>query len=148
MHTQPHDLPSRIETPRLLLRPYQDGDGPAYYAVCRRNREHLLPYEAGDPALDVETEKDAAALVRDLAAAWANHRVFFLGAWHKHTGEWVAQVVLSFVSRSLPELAVPARAACARPRGSAVRSACRTTTSSAECCARSMRCTRRSRLAC
>jgi len=106
MHSGRRDLPSLIETSRLILRPYQLGDAPAYYAACRRNREHLLPYEADNPALDVHTLEDAADLMRDFEAAWANHRMFFLGAWHRDAGEWVAQVVLSFVSRQLPELAV------------------------------------------
>jgi len=102
---RPVDLPAQLETARLIIRPYRAGDGPEYLAVCRRNREHLLPYEADNPALEVETEQGAETLVRDLRAMWDERKVFFLGAWDKQSGEWVAQVVLSVVDGRLPEYA-------------------------------------------
>ena len=74
MHKMLLDLPARLETDRLILRPYQAGDGPAYYDVCLRNQEHLLPYEAGNPALEVKTVDDAEILVREFAAAWVSRR--------------------------------------------------------------------------
>jgi RimJ/RimL family protein N-acetyltransferase len=100
------DLPERIETARLILRPYRAGDGEAYHVACLRNREHLLPYERGNPALDVETVDDAEALVRQFGADWVARKVFFLGAWEKATGEFVAQIYVGVVSWRLPEFMV------------------------------------------
>ena len=100
------DLPERIETARLVIRPYRAGDGEAYQAACLRNKEHLLPYERGNPALDVETVDDAEALVRQFAADWAARKCFFLGAWEKTTGEFVAQVYVGVIDWGLPEFVV------------------------------------------
>jgi hypothetical protein len=44
MHKLLLDIPTRIETERLYLRPYQAGDGAMYYQVGQRNREHLSRY--------------------------------------------------------------------------------------------------------
>jgi len=101
-----YELPAHLETDRLLLRPYQPGDGAVYLRLCENNREHLLPYERGNPALDVRTLDDAEILVRDFAAAWVARNIFFMGAWEKSTGCLVAQIVLSVVSWDLPEFAV------------------------------------------
>ena len=35
------DIPTRFETERLIVRCYEAGDGPMYYAVGARNREHF-----------------------------------------------------------------------------------------------------------
>ena len=42
------EIPTRIETERLYLRPYQAGDGTMVFAVSQRNREHLARYESGN----------------------------------------------------------------------------------------------------
>ena len=100
------DLPERIETARLVLRPYRAGDGEAYCAACLRNKEHLLPFEKGNPALDVQTVADAESLVRQFAADWAARKHFFLGAWERGTDEFVAQIYGGPVDGGLPEFAV------------------------------------------
>lgn len=100
------EMPTKIETERLILRPYRAGDGPAYYALAANNREHLLPFEADNPALEINDQTDAEVLSRELAAEWVARRMFFMGAWHRQTGRLVAQIVLSPVNWDLPELAV------------------------------------------
>jgi ribosomal-protein-serine acetyltransferase len=101
------DLPARLETDRLIVRPYQAGDGPAYHDVCLRNKEHLLPYEAGNPALGVKTVEDAEILVREFAAAWVSRRAFFFGAWKKSDpAVFVAQLYVGAVNWDLPEFEV------------------------------------------
>jgi len=103
MHKLLLELPEHIKTERLLLRPYQAGDGEAYFEVCQRNREHLLPYEAGNPALEVQTVQDAEILVREFANAWASRQAFFFGAWGP---EFVAQIYVGAVSWTLPEFEI------------------------------------------
>lgn len=107
MHKMMLDLPGHLETDRLILRPYQAGDGPAYYDVCVRNKDHLLPYEAGNPALDVKTVEDAEILIREFAAAWVGRNAFFLGAWKKSDpAVFVAQLYVGAVSWDLPEFEI------------------------------------------
>jgi ribosomal-protein-serine acetyltransferase len=106
MHKMLVDLPTELETERLLLRPYQAGDGAAYFALCQNNREHLLPFEAGNPALAVQTTEDAEILVREFAASWVAREIFFMGVWEKESAALVAQVVVMVKSWDLPEFAV------------------------------------------
>jgi RimJ/RimL family protein N-acetyltransferase len=106
MHKMLVDLPDQLETARLILRGYCAGDGEAYFRLCAANKEHLLPFEAGNRARWVNTVEDAEVLVREYAAAWAGREIFFMGAWEKTTGALVAQVVVMVVNWDLPEFGV------------------------------------------
>ena len=106
MHPLLLDLPDQILTPRLSLRPYRAGDGPAYFAVCQRNRDHLPPFERGNPALDVQTVEDAGILVRRFAADWAARAAFFLGAWARESGAFAAQIYVGPVNWDGPEFTI------------------------------------------
>ena len=97
------ELPVRIETARLYLRPYQPGDGPLYFAVSRRNRAHLAKYEAQNVLMGITTEESAEIAVRELAAEWVSRTSFFMGAFDKGTEEWVAQVYIGPSNWELPE---------------------------------------------
>ncbi len=71
MHKLLLDLPTRLETERLYLRPYQAGDGQWLYPVSQANRAHLTQYEAGNVLMSIKTPEDAEVVARDLANAWA-----------------------------------------------------------------------------
>jgi RimJ/RimL family protein N-acetyltransferase len=94
MHKMLLDLPSQFETERLILRPYQAGDGAAYYQLAQNNKAHLLPYEAGNPALSINNQESAEILVREFHAEWVSRSIFFVGGWEKATGELVVQIVV------------------------------------------------------
>lgn len=100
------DLPDCLETPRLIVRPYRAGDGAAYFDVCARNQDHLLPYERDNPALTVQTVEQAEILLRSFAAAWDEHDAFFFGAWEKSGGAFAAQLYIGVVSWELPEFEI------------------------------------------
>ena len=100
------DLPTRFETGRLLLRHYQVGDGPLYFSAGQVNRQHLQRYEADNAILTPTSESEAEALVRSLAADWVSRNCFFLGAFDKVSGEFVAQVYIGPVSWETPEFEI------------------------------------------
>jgi ribosomal-protein-alanine N-acetyltransferase len=106
MHKLLLDIPTQIETKRLRLRPYQAGDGPMYYAVSQKNRAHLAPFESGNVIMSIKTEEDAEVAVRDLAAAWVARECFFMGAFDKETGDFVAQIYIGPINWDLPEFLV------------------------------------------
>ena len=99
-------LPDQIETERLIVRRYRSGDGRAYAEMCLANRDHLLPFEAGNPALSVNSEEAAESLVREFATAWDARRFFLWGAWRKAGGAFACQVTVSPVSWDLPEFEI------------------------------------------
>lgn len=96
-------IPTRIETERLILRCYQAGDGPWYYAMSQKNKSHLARYESGNPARTIHTEQEAEVVVREFAATWTARGAFFLGAFLRDTNEFVAQIYIGAVNWDLPE---------------------------------------------
>ena len=104
MHKLLLDILTRMETERLYLRCYQPGDGHWYYAMSQKNRTHLTRYESDNVVMTIHSEEDAEIIVRDLAAAWVARNCFFLGAFDKHTDEFVAQIYVGPVNWDLPEL--------------------------------------------
>ena len=100
------DIPTHFETERLIVRCYEAGDGPLYYAVGIRNREHLQRYESGNVILTPKTEEEAEILVRELHADWVARNCFFIGAFDKATREFVAQIYVGVVNWDLPEFAM------------------------------------------
>jgi RimJ/RimL family protein N-acetyltransferase len=106
MHRMLLDLPTRFESKRLYLRPYQAGDGPWYYAMSQRNRPHLARYEAENAAMSLQSEEDAEILMRDFAAEWIARNCFFLGAFDRTTDEFVAQIYIGPVNWDLPEFEI------------------------------------------
>lgn len=93
----------RLETERLSLRPYQPGDGPWFYAMSQRNQVHLLPFEAGNVAMGIGSVAEAEATVQALADEWSNGRSYFLAAFDRASGRFVAQVYIGVGQRDLPE---------------------------------------------
>ena len=100
------DIPKRIEAERLYLRPYRAGDGPWYYAMGQRNRDHLARYEADNAARSLESEKAATALLRKLADAWEARTAFFMGAFDRESDQFLAQVTVVPVDREVPAFAI------------------------------------------
>jgi RimJ/RimL family protein N-acetyltransferase len=100
------DIPTRFETECLIVRCYEAGDGPMYYAAGVRNRDHLQRYESDNVILTAKTEEEAEILVRELHADWAARNCFFMGAFDKATREFVAQIYVGVVNWDLPEFAL------------------------------------------
>jgi [ribosomal protein S5]-alanine N-acetyltransferase len=100
------DIPTRLETERLILRCYQAGDGPMYFGAAQRNREHLQEFESGNALMSLQSAEQAEAVVRELAAYWVERRCFFWGVFAKETGEFVAQVYVGPVNWETPEFEI------------------------------------------
>ncbi len=100
------DLSTRIDTPRLHLRPYCPGDGAWYYPVSLRNKAHLQQFESGNAVMSIGTQDDAERIVTEFAVAWAEGKAFFLATFERESCEFVAQIYVGVVNRDLPEFEV------------------------------------------
>jgi ribosomal-protein-alanine N-acetyltransferase len=105
-------MPERIETERLYLRPYRAGDGEWFHAMSLRNRAHLARYEAENVVLSVHSAEEAESLARELGADWAAGRCFFLGAFERGTEEFVGQIYVGPADWGLPEFEIGFFADC------------------------------------
>nr|MBN2278749.1 GNAT family N-acetyltransferase [candidate division Zixibacteria bacterium] len=97
------DIPTSFESRRLHLRSYCPGDGPCYYAVGLRNREHLLRYESDNIVMQLRSEQDAEDTVRELAELWEKRKSFFIGGFDKSNQQFVVQVYVGLINGDLPE---------------------------------------------
>lgn len=106
MHSDQLEIPSQFGTERLILRCYQPGDGPMYYAVGQRNREHLARYETGNVVLSARNEQEAEDIIAELTDDYESESCFFLGAFERETGEFVAQIYIGPVHWNVPEFEI------------------------------------------
>jgi RimJ/RimL family protein N-acetyltransferase len=96
----------RLETERLDLRPYRLEDAAWYAEMSLRNQAHLQRYEAENAAMTIGSAADAERVLADFAVAWMAGGAFFLGAFLRESGEFVAQIYVGVPNRDLPEFEV------------------------------------------
>jgi ribosomal-protein-alanine N-acetyltransferase len=106
VHKMLLEIPARIEAERIYLRSYEAGDGPWYYAMSQKNRTHLARYEADNVVMSIESEQDAEAVVRELAAEWRARNCLFMGAFDRETDRFVAQLYIGLVNWNVPEFEI------------------------------------------
>ncbi len=95
MHYMLLDVPSKLETERLLLRPYKPGDGRWLHVVFQENEVHLSESIEGVKAglgLDLTNSTEAEIFVRQLGADWAARKRFIFGIWEKAADRYVGDV--------------------------------------------------------
>jgi aminoglycoside 6'-N-acetyltransferase len=85
-------LPEELESQRLLIRRYSEGDGKALFVLLERNnnREFLLP-NVEEVAI-IKTIEDAEAKVQKHATEWETRKRFVLGIWEKKTNIYIGEI--------------------------------------------------------
>lgn len=107
--TPRRDAPERIDTARLRLEPYRPGDGAWLHAVLQRDRGHLAAALAGIREgfrLDLTEPGDAEIFVRQLARDWVARRRFVYAVRERATGDFVGELWVECVDRSVRLLEV------------------------------------------
>jgi len=100
------DIPDQIQTQRLILHPYHQGDGPTLYAAKLRNQEHLTPYESENFLLHIQDNNHAETIIKELSKAWVERNYFFFGIFEKDSNDWAGQVFIESTNRDLPEFSI------------------------------------------
>ena len=99
-------FPERVDAPRLWLRPYDEADGPRYFAAGRRNADHLARFERDNVVCHLKSEAHATQVVRDLRVRFDAGRSLFLGIFDRASGEWAGQIYVATSNRELPEFTI------------------------------------------
>lgn len=87
------DIPEQVESERVILRRYKQGDGRAIFALAERNgnREHLAGI--ADDIAELKTVEEAEVKARTHIGHWAKREHFVCGVWLKdetYVGEiWI-----------------------------------------------------------
>ena len=105
MHYMLLDVPSKLETERLHLRPYKPGDGDWLHTTFRENNVHLA--EAIEElkqglGLDLTSPTEAEIFVRQMVADWAARKRFISGIWENATNQYVGDVWIESQDWDLP----------------------------------------------
>lgn len=86
------ELPSLIETNRLIIRKYRKGDGESLFNLLESNdnREYLKGHV--DEVSIVKTIDDAEVRIRQFISDWVARTRFVLGIWMKSTKTYIGQI--------------------------------------------------------
>lgn len=84
------DIPERLETERLLICRYENGDGEAFYLLLQSNFNHIQ--EEIREAHTVETIDDAEAYVSGKKVEWLSRKRFVPKIVEKSTGKMIGQL--------------------------------------------------------
>lgn len=99
-------IPECVDSARLFLRPYAVSDSTWYAAMSLRNRDHLARYEPDNPAMSIDCVEDAEFVITGFVGAWQARDAFFMGAFERETGAYVAQIYVGVVDWKVPEFEV------------------------------------------
>lgn len=100
MHKLLLEIPSTLETERLTVRPYQPGDGKAFFSLLQGNYEHLK--EHVDEVTEITTEEQAEIKAREHAAEWVSRTRFVMTVWEKGVQALVGQIWIEPTNWDVP----------------------------------------------
>jgi RimJ/RimL family protein N-acetyltransferase len=92
MHKLPPDVPTRLDTERLIVRKYEEGDGQELFLLLERNGNRELLGENVEEVASIKTEEEAEATVRKRSIEWINRDRFVMGIWLKNENKYVGQI--------------------------------------------------------
>jgi RimJ/RimL family protein N-acetyltransferase len=85
-------LPEKLESQRLLLRRYSEGDGKALFALLERNNNREFLFPRVEEVAIIKTVEDAETKVQRHAAEWEARKRFVLGVWEKTTNTYIGEI--------------------------------------------------------
>lgn len=106
MNPSQMQVPDRVDSERVYLRPYKDGDGSLIWAASRRNRIHLQEFEAENLLMHLRDEVHAESVVQEICTKRHAREWFLLGVFERRTDQWLGQVYLAPTNWDLPEFTI------------------------------------------
>lgn len=92
MHERMPSIPTRLDTTRLIIRRYAEGDGQGLFLLLERNSNRAFLRENVEEISSIETEEEAEITVRKRSAEWAAHCRFVMGIWLKGEDRYVGEI--------------------------------------------------------
>ena len=86
------EIPSRLETPRLIIRKYKKNDGEPFYKLLKRNDNRGFLVDHVTEARTIKTIEEAEIRIRELNAYWVARKRFVLGIWLKSSQLYIGQI--------------------------------------------------------
>ena len=92
MHKLLMEIPSHLQTQRLTIRQYKEGDGCDLFAMVERNDNRQFLRENAEEVASLMTETEAEIMIRRHAAEWVARQRFVMGVWLMDGGQSVGQI--------------------------------------------------------
>ena len=86
------EIPSRLETPRLIISKYKKNDGEPFYNLLERNDNRGFLVDHVTEASTIKNKQEAEIRIRELNAYWVARKRFVLGIWLKSSLEYIGQI--------------------------------------------------------
>ena len=92
----------RLTSKRLLLRPYHEGDTPAFYKLIKENKQRLVPVF---PARirQVFSLDEARRFLLQFKADWLLGKSYAFGVWRQDTNQYIGDISLKNLDKSIPK---------------------------------------------
>ena len=92
MHKLLQDIPTRLDTERLIVRKYAEGDGRDLHLLLERNDNREFLEENVEEVSSIRTEEEAEIRVRKRSAEWFARDRFVMGIWLKSGSKYVGEI--------------------------------------------------------
>ena len=91
-HKSLPNLPMRLDTERLIIRKYAEGDGRELNLLLERNNNRELLKTNVEEVSSIKTETEAEMRVRKRSAEWVARDRFVMGIWLKSQSMYVGEI--------------------------------------------------------
>ena len=85
-------IPTRLETERLIVRKYSEGDGRQLYLLLERNGNREFLRENVEEVASIGSKEEAEVIVRKRSAEWLARDRFVMGVWLKSEDKYVGEI--------------------------------------------------------
>lgn len=98
------DIPDELIDDDLLLRPYANGDGKAFFDVLQENKAHLS--DTVEEMKTIKTIKDAEIRSRKLKVNWIERKRFVMGIWDRSTKTLIGEIWIEPLDWKVPVIEI------------------------------------------
>jgi len=106
MHKLPLVVPTRLDSERLIVRKYAEGDGRELFLLLERNGNREFLRENVEEASSIKTEEEAEINVRKHSAEWLARDRFVVGIWLKSEDKCLGQIWIEPKNWEVPSFEV------------------------------------------
>lgn len=92
MHKLLLDIPTQLETERLVVRKYAKGDGQGLYLLLERNDNRDFLRKNVEKVSSINTDENAEIKIRKHAAEWNARDRFVMGIWLKNENKYIGEI--------------------------------------------------------
>jgi RimJ/RimL family protein N-acetyltransferase len=94
-------IPQTLVSPRVMLRRYQEGEGPLVYKLVASNKSRLIDHFPKTVA-QLTDENRGELFVRNKIAEWHSQKGYSFGMWDVHGRHYIGQISAKNIDWEIP----------------------------------------------